>query len=203
MCDTSTYPPVCNSACQTQSQGRAGFVMGYFMYWFNIVRKQKKIRLEIGEYVVWRFSRFPTTTASHREWLYKFALHCGKREVRDISDIDVKDFLNGLNGEYAKGESAKAIYSFLSFHGLGTGFQDHSVNAIIPIMKKRGRPADLVHIKLVKKLKNVDRLSFPRIQKELLEKEGRKFYISQLHDWYHYDLQAKKGYQSSLKNGEL
>lgn len=167
--------------------------MGYFMYWFNIVRKQKKIRLEIGEYVVWRFNRFPTTTNSHKEWLYKFALHCGKQEAREILDSEIKDFLNGLNGDYAKQEAAKSIYSFLSFHGVGSGLQDHSVNAIIPIMKKLGRPADLTHIRLVKKLKNVDRLSFPRIQKELLEKEGRKFYISQLHDWYHYDLKAQKG----------
>jgi hypothetical protein len=165
------------------------------LYWLNITLKQKKLRLEIGEYIAWRLSRFPTTTAAHREWLYKFALHCGKRNAREILDSEIKGFLNGLNGDYARQEAAKAIYAFLAFHGLGA-LHDLSVNAIMPVMKKLGRPADIAHIKLVKKLKNVDRLSFPRIQKELFEKEGRKYHISQIYGWYHYDLKAQIGYQS-------
>jgi hypothetical protein len=164
--------------------------MEYMFYWIKRLMRQKELDKQIREYLTWRRKRYPTTTDGQKEWLYRFAMYCGKRSIKFLEEQDVVDFVNGFNSDYQKKEAAKTVYSFLAFHGAGdlAIIQETSIEKV---MAKTGRPADIFHIQKVKMLKNVERLSFREI-KERLEKEekGRRFYVSQIHSWYHYPLPA-------------
>lgn len=137
------------------------------------------------EYLDWRVKRYPTTTDSHREYLYKFAVACGKGSVQQINREDVEGFVNAFSGEYHKQSSSKVVFSFLAFHGMGE-WDEVEKTADEAVKKKVGRPANLRLIKRVKDLKNRQHMSFRLIQRQLLDEEERRYELSQLHHWYHH-----------------
>lgn len=172
----------------------------FVMFLFKV---KTKLQYQLEEYIEWK-SRFSTRSASeHKEVILNFIEKFKFKDTKEITIDIIKEFRSELTRStthFSTMKAMQALRCFLRYYKKQVDFnpeaiQDEQIidlpiveeSAIVVPMKEKllGRPPKVALIKAVKELRNVKKMSFRAIAKEL------KKDVSQVHVWYKYDIPSE------------
>lgn len=169
-----------------------------FSMW-NIFRVKTKIQEQVEEYVKFKAKSSPYIAKDQEQVLNAFIKEVGYLTVTEIPAEDIEKYHNKISSEmtnYFTIQSMKAIRAFMRFHKHDTniiadkitnhGIRDlQDVGRNIPVVPdtrpKLGRPMNIELVKKVKRLRDIENLSFRSIGKAL-SKDVKNVYLMYKYD---------------------
>lgn len=141
---------------------------------------ERELDRQINEFVAYRATTCMPTANEYQEWLVIFSKVVGRNHIFELTGEDLNKFDDYVhthyNGEYQPMQAHKCLRNFLKFYRCEHILKDMETN-------KRGRPVNISMVKKVRELKEKN-LTFRDIQAILAQREGRKYDLKSLCNWF-------------------
>lgn len=165
------------------------------IYMFKFFSIKTKLQMQVEEYIAYKARSAPHIAADHKEILREFISFVTYKTITEITITDVETYyihISRQNTPYTSVRKMQCIRAFLRYHKHDTAIRpDDVTNTGVEcvgekpveeplILLRKGRPRDVELANKVKRLRDIEHLSFRAIAKAL-NKDVKNVYLMYKH----------------------